>query len=420
MGAAQEDLRAARLFAHVVDIGAHAVAVAEAFARDQLVAAQQRLGPADLDHQVAVLGALDHAVDDLTHAVLELVVLLLALVFAHPLHNHLLRRLRGDAAEIDRRQRIDDVAAKLDVRLELFRDVDRDLGFLVLHNLHRLGPARQAHIAGLAVDRGADVLLVAVLGTASLLDGLLHRLEHFLALDGFLPRDGIGDQQQFGTGDRGIHDGLLVALSWVGRGGEGLSGIVSGVRRKIILGGGGRDQRVGEYQTRATKAFMRQRHVRAVVQAQLCVFGVGAQHGAEETLAPIHRHIGLGPYRVAGKAVPVLDPGQRPVDPSRADLQVPGAGNGIVHVQHGGNRMADRFAILHGDQPAVRPVRHDLHGGHVAPEHGHAHQLIAEAFQRRDDCGGDPGFEAGMTRLVDFQSTKRRPAKATPRITIGE
>ena len=104
----EEDLRAARFFAHVVDVGAHPVAVAEALARDQFVAAQQRLGAAEFDHQVAVLGALDHAVDDLADAVLELLVLPLALVFAHALHDDLLGGLRGDAAEIDRRQRIDD------------------------------------------------------------------------------------------------------------------------------------------------------------------------------------------------------------------------------------------------------------------------------------------------------------------------
>ena len=212
MRAGEKDLRPARFLAHVVDVGAHPVAVAEALARDQFVAPQQRLGAAEFHHQVAVLGTLHHAVDDLADAVLVFVVLPLALVFAHPLHDHLLGGLRGDAAEIDRRQRIDQVLADLDVRLELLGDVDRDLGFLVLHGFHGLGPSRQANVAGLAIDRGADVLLVAVLGAAGLLDGLLHRLEHFLAVDGFLPRDGIGDQQQFRTGNGGVHLDLLV--SW--------------------------------------------------------------------------------------------------------------------------------------------------------------------------------------------------------------
>src|SRR5262249_22600857 len=101
MRAAEEDLWPARLLAHIVDVGAYSVAVAEALARDQLVAAQQRLGAAELHHKVAVLGALDDAVDDFADAVLELVELALALVFAHPLNDHLLGGLRSDAAEVD-------------------------------------------------------------------------------------------------------------------------------------------------------------------------------------------------------------------------------------------------------------------------------------------------------------------------------
>ena len=104
MGARQEDLRPAHFLAHVVDIGADALALAEALARQQLVAAQDRLGAAEIDDDVAELDALDQAVDDLADAVLELVELALALGVAHLLHDHLLRRLRGDAAEIDRRQ----------------------------------------------------------------------------------------------------------------------------------------------------------------------------------------------------------------------------------------------------------------------------------------------------------------------------
>ena len=95
--------------------------------------------------------------------------------------------------------------ADIDAGLELARDVDGDLRLLVLDRLDRLGPARQAHIAGLAVDRRADVLLVPVFGAAGLLDGLLHRLQHLLAVDRLLARHRIGDEQKFGTGDRGIH-----------------------------------------------------------------------------------------------------------------------------------------------------------------------------------------------------------------------
>jgi hypothetical protein len=59
MRARQEDLRAALLAAHVVDIGADAVAVAEGLARQQLVAAHDRFAAAQIDDHVAVFDALD-------------------------------------------------------------------------------------------------------------------------------------------------------------------------------------------------------------------------------------------------------------------------------------------------------------------------------------------------------------------------
>ena len=73
MRARQEDLRPALLAAHVVDVGADAVAVAEGLARDQLVAADDAFAAAEIDDDVAVFDALDGAVDDLADAVLEFV-----------------------------------------------------------------------------------------------------------------------------------------------------------------------------------------------------------------------------------------------------------------------------------------------------------------------------------------------------------
>ena len=198
-------MRTTHLIPYVVDVGAHPIAVAEAFARDQLVTAQQRFGLAQLHHHVAVLGPLHDAVHDLADAVLELVVLLFALVLAHTLHDHLLGCLCRDAAKIDRRQRIDQVAAQLNVRLKLARDMQRDLGLFILHHLDRLRPARQAHVAGLFVDGGANVLLGAVFGAAGFLDGLLHRLQHFVPLDRLFACDSVGNQQQLRAGDGGFH-----------------------------------------------------------------------------------------------------------------------------------------------------------------------------------------------------------------------
>src|SRR5690606_4672562 len=104
MGARQEDLRAALLAAHVVDVGAHTIAIAEGLARNQLVAAHDALAAAEIDDDVAVLDALDLAVNDLADAILVFLVLAVALGIAHLLDDDLLGGLGGDAAEIHRRQ----------------------------------------------------------------------------------------------------------------------------------------------------------------------------------------------------------------------------------------------------------------------------------------------------------------------------
>ncbi len=113
VGARQENLRPRGLAAHVVDVGADAIAVAEDLARQELVAAHDGLAAAEVDDDVAVLDALDHAVDDLADAVLVFLVLAVALGLAHLLHDHLLRRLRRDAAVFERRQGVGDGVAEL-------------------------------------------------------------------------------------------------------------------------------------------------------------------------------------------------------------------------------------------------------------------------------------------------------------------
>src|SRR6266851_4920483 len=96
--------RAARLFAHVEDVGAHPVVHAQRLARDGLVAADHAFGALQVDGDVAVVDPLDHARHDLADAILEFLVLPLALAFAHALGDDLLGGLGGNAAEIDRRQ----------------------------------------------------------------------------------------------------------------------------------------------------------------------------------------------------------------------------------------------------------------------------------------------------------------------------
>ena len=76
----------------------NAIIRAIAFAADLFIAAQDRLATADIDYDVAVFLALDDTVDDGSGAVLEFLELAVAFGFADLLQDHLLGRLRGDAA----------------------------------------------------------------------------------------------------------------------------------------------------------------------------------------------------------------------------------------------------------------------------------------------------------------------------------
>ncbi len=97
--------------------------------------------------------------DDLADAVLVLVELALALGLAHLLHDDLLGVLRGDAAEIERRQRFGDQVADLGLGIALLGVGERDLRRVVLDRLDHREHARQLGLAGLRVDLAADVVL---------------------------------------------------------------------------------------------------------------------------------------------------------------------------------------------------------------------------------------------------------------------
>src|SRR3546814_20234515 len=95
MGAAEENLRTPVFAAHVQDHRADAVADADDFAGDLLIAADDALGAAEIHPDMAEFARLDDAGDDFTHAVLEFLILALALGVADLLEDNLLCRLGG-------------------------------------------------------------------------------------------------------------------------------------------------------------------------------------------------------------------------------------------------------------------------------------------------------------------------------------
>ena len=215
MAARQENLRPAGFAAHVIDIGADAVAGAEAFARDHLVAAHHAFGLAQIDHHRAEFGALDHAMHHFADAVLVFVILALALGIAHLLHDHLLGVLGIDAVEIHRRQGLGDDVADLGVGIAAARVGQRNLGLVVLHQLHDMQIARDMGLAGLGIDIDLDVVLGAVMGLGGALHRLFHRGQHHLLVDGFVARDGVGDLQKFEPvgGDGACHFYCLLVVA---------------------------------------------------------------------------------------------------------------------------------------------------------------------------------------------------------------
>ena len=104
IAARQDHLRALRARPYLGDDRLDARALLVALAVDLLGARQQRLDLAEIDEDVvAVAGLLDDAGDDLADAIDVLVVHHPPLLLADALQDHLLRGLRGDAAEALRR-----------------------------------------------------------------------------------------------------------------------------------------------------------------------------------------------------------------------------------------------------------------------------------------------------------------------------
>src|SRR5690606_1219252 len=140
----------------------HAFADTRSLARNLLVTADDAFGPAEIDDQVAELDRLDHPGDDLAGAVLEVLVLALALGVADLLEDHLHGPLRIDATEVERRQRIDDEVADLGTRLQLLGLLQIDLLEVVLNLFDHLDNPPQAKVAGHRIELGANVVLGAV------------------------------------------------------------------------------------------------------------------------------------------------------------------------------------------------------------------------------------------------------------------
>ena len=99
VSSAEEDLGTTGFAGDAQDQRADTVADADHLARNLLVAADNAFGAAEVDDDMAELDALDDAGDDLAGAVLEFLILPLALGVADLLEDDLLGGLGGNATE---------------------------------------------------------------------------------------------------------------------------------------------------------------------------------------------------------------------------------------------------------------------------------------------------------------------------------
>src|SRR2546428_262773 len=200
IGTRQNDLRSLGAAVHALDDGAHAVAGCIAFGARLFLARQHRLDAADLQDDVAVLEALDRPVDDLADPLVVLGEDVLALGLADLLKDHLLGRLRGNAAQHFGRLREFHLVAELDAvgnlvsverAIHLARFVDGNLGGRAGHLFDDGLQREQIHLSGLGVEPRLQVLARLVVLAGRRRDGLLDGADDGFRLDALFFREGL-------------------------------------------------------------------------------------------------------------------------------------------------------------------------------------------------------------------------------------
>ena len=395
-GARDEQLRAADLRAHLVQVAAQAVAGAHRLARNRLVARNEGLGiAAQVEVDVAALDALDDAGDQLADAILVGLDHLRALGFAHALHDDLLGGLRGDAAELG--------------VLDLFLDVFADLGVgALVDRVHQADlPVRRLHLdvvgddfpaaeglvfAGLAIDGHADVRVlvrIALLGRRG--QRRFHRLENDVARDALLVGDRIHHQQQFFAHFRHSANATMASVC--------LNKVSVSCPWPCRPATSARARIPAPASPEPAVHFPRRR-----ARTANAADAIDVDHdafGAASTIRPRRRRrLSIGAFSttlacVADELREMLRGEQRPVDARRGHFQHIMPRNRILDIQRRGNLAAGRFAIVDADL-AIGGIDVDAQG--ALPARGDP--LHPEAGQ--SEIGDDPVKALGQRLRVQI------------------
>ena len=306
-----------------------------------------------------------------------------------------------------RRQRIGDGVADLRGRMAPARLLEADLGRGILDRLDHQHVAREMQLAALRIDLGADLGLAAVARARGLGDRVLHGGEHDPPIDRLFAGDRVGDLQQFEPLALTSPSSLSIRLNF--------APVL--LQRSVCVCVSSRRRRCSAPFARLARSSCLLRRsdsassasVRTSLASIMSSIGsktsatspallIAARSRTQSPSVPIklaakpaaavdrglHFHLG----DVAGIAVEIRSPHQRPVDARRRNLQPIGALDRIGDIKHRRQRARCGLAVLdrHG---AVRPFRHDLHGAAGKTGNAHPHQPIAEAGEHRLGERGD-------------------------------
>ena len=201
-GAGEQHLVAVADLLYAQKQRAHAVAVAEVFTRQHLVARQQGFEAADFDNRTMALHPLYRAQHQAVFALQKVAQNLLTLSIADALQNHLLGGLRADAAKFHVFNRLFVVFADLQFGVRNFF-LDFFDGFLrigvgVVFVGHNQPAAKAVVFAGVAINGYTYIHMLAVglfLGRAG--QGKLQGAKHHIVTDILFTGQRLGQQQNF-------------------------------------------------------------------------------------------------------------------------------------------------------------------------------------------------------------------------------
>ena len=160
----QEDLRAALLTAHFLDVDANTVVGAIAFTANFFIAAQHSFTAANIDNDIAIFFALHQTIDNRASTVLEFFILTIPLGFADFLQNDLLGRLRGDAAHFNRRNLFNILLTHFWVLHILLGLLNGEFRLVIFQQLffHNSAHAGESRSASFPVNRNSDIHFCAI------------------------------------------------------------------------------------------------------------------------------------------------------------------------------------------------------------------------------------------------------------------